>query len=127
MQSNRSETTTTEEQQYIRLVGSPEREIAETTQQGAEINNTRDRPQVTWTEDTIDNEHMNKQKSKICCIFHPKTEFGESEEEESLSESSSSESDSDSDSDSSCNHCHRPSRPNAYERPSRHKRVKPVH
>jgi protein phosphatase 1 regulatory subunit 11 len=24
---------------------------------------------VNWTEDTIDNEHMNKKKSKICCIF----------------------------------------------------------
>ena len=24
---------------------------------------------VHWTEDTIDNEHMNKRKSKICCIF----------------------------------------------------------
>lgn len=24
---------------------------------------------VTWTEDTVDNEHMGKKKSKICCIF----------------------------------------------------------
>lgn len=28
------------------------------------------RKQVTWTSETIDNEHMNKKKSKICCIFH---------------------------------------------------------
>lgn len=25
---------------------------------------------VTFTEDTIDNEHLNKKKSKMCCIFH---------------------------------------------------------
>ena len=25
---------------------------------------------VTWTEDTIDNEHMHKKKSNICCIYH---------------------------------------------------------
>ncbi len=25
---------------------------------------------VTWTEDTVDNEHMNKKSSKVCCIFH---------------------------------------------------------
>lgn len=27
---------------------------------------------VTWTEDTIDNEHMNKKCSKVCCIFRSK-------------------------------------------------------
>jgi len=26
--------------------------------------------QVKWTEDTIDNEHMNKLKSNVCCIYH---------------------------------------------------------
>lgn len=25
---------------------------------------------VTWAEDVIDNEHMNKKKSNICCIYH---------------------------------------------------------
>ncbi len=25
---------------------------------------------VTWTEETVDNEHMNKLKSKICCVYH---------------------------------------------------------
>ena len=25
---------------------------------------------VSWTEDTIDNEHMNKKSSKVCCIFY---------------------------------------------------------
>ncbi|KAF9933753.1 Type 1 phosphatases regulator ypi1 [Linnemannia zychae] len=45
---------------------------------------------VQWGEDVIDNEHLNKKKSKICCIFKKQKEFGESSDE------SSSESDSDS-------------------------------
>lgn len=32
---------------------------------------------VTWTPDTVDNEHMNKKKSKICCVFKKKRAFGE--------------------------------------------------
>ncbi|OCB91962.1 hypothetical protein A7U60_g731 [Sanghuangporus baumii] len=49
-------------------------------------------PRVTWTEDVVDNEHMGKKKTKICCIFHKQKRYDES---------SSSDSDSDSDSDSS--------------------------
>ncbi|KAG0309905.1 Type 1 phosphatases regulator ypi1 [Linnemannia gamsii] len=45
---------------------------------------------VQWDDDVIDNEHLNKKKSKICCIFKRQKEFGESSDE------SSSESDSDS-------------------------------
>ncbi|KAG0044360.1 Type 1 phosphatases regulator ypi1 [Gryganskiella cystojenkinii] len=45
---------------------------------------------VQWDDDVIDNEHMNKKKSKICCIFKKQREFGESSDE------SSSDSDSDS-------------------------------
>lgn len=56
-----------------------------------------ERPSVRWTDDVIDNEHMNKKKSKVCCIFHKNRPFGESSSDES---SSSSGSDSDSDSDS---------------------------
>lgn len=29
---------------------------------------------VTFSKETIDNEHLNKKKSKICCIFHSKNE-----------------------------------------------------
>ncbi len=58
---------------------------------------------VRWETDVIDNEHMNKKKTKICCIFHKQRNFDESSsEEESSCESdsgSSSSSDSDSDSD----------------------------
>lgn len=28
------------------------------------------RKKVTWSEDTVDNEHMNRKSSKVCCIFH---------------------------------------------------------
>ncbi|KAF9117180.1 Type 1 phosphatases regulator ypi1 [Mortierella sp. AM989] len=45
---------------------------------------------VQWDDDVIDNEHMDKKKSKICCIFKKQKEFGESSDE------SSSDSDSDS-------------------------------
>jgi protein phosphatase 1 regulatory subunit 11 len=30
---------------------------------------TENNPRVRWTEGTIDNEHMNKKKSKCCCIY----------------------------------------------------------
>jgi len=45
---------------------------------------------VQWTEDTVDNEHMNKKKSKCCCIYKKPLKFGESDSE---------------DSDSDCEHC----------------------
>merc|ERR1739838_1300678 len=42
---------------------------------------------VTWTEDTFDNEDCVVRKSKCCCIFKTKLEFGESSSE-SLSDDS---------------------------------------
>jgi len=45
---------------------------------------------VQWTDDTIDNEHMNKKKSKCCCVYKKPLQFGESDSE---------------DSDSDCDHC----------------------
>lgn len=33
---------------------------------------------VIWREDTVDNEHMNKKKSKCCCIYEKPRPFGES-------------------------------------------------
>ncbi|MFC1451419.1 PPP1R11/YPI1 family protein, partial [Bacillus cereus] len=52
----------------------------------------KNKQRVRWKEDVVDNEHMNKKKSKICCIFHPHREFGES-----LDSLDSSDSSSDSD------------------------------
>ncbi|XP_046398416.1 type 1 phosphatases regulator ypi1-like isoform X2 [Ischnura elegans] len=33
---------------------------------------------VQWESGTVDNEHMNKKKSKCCCIYHKPREFDES-------------------------------------------------
>ncbi|KAL0848810.1 hypothetical protein ABMA28_013235 [Loxostege sticticalis] len=48
------------------------------------------RKKVVWTEDTVDNEHMNKKKSKCCCIYEKPRRFGESDSD---------------DSDDECEHC----------------------
>lgn len=38
----------------------------------------RKKKSVKWTEDTVEvNEHMDKKKSKKCCIFHKQRKFGE--------------------------------------------------
>ncbi|GBE88061.1 Type 1 phosphatases regulator YPI1 [Sparassis crispa] len=58
----------------------------------------RNRQQVVWREDVVDNEGAGRKSSKICCIYHKPRKFDESSDEES--------SDSDSDSDSSCGHDH---------------------
>lgn len=39
------------------------------------------RRKVVWREDTVDNEHMNKKKSKCCCIYEKPKDFGESSSE----------------------------------------------
>jgi len=36
---------------------------------------------VEWDESVVDNEHLNRKKSKKCCIFHKKLDFGESDDE----------------------------------------------
>ncbi|XP_063375902.1 E3 ubiquitin-protein ligase PPP1R11-like isoform X2 [Cydia fagiglandana] len=50
----------------------------------------KSRKKVVWTDDTVDNEHMNKKKSKCCCIYEKPKAFGESDSE---------------DSDDECEHC----------------------
>lgn len=40
-------------------------------------NKGKDHNNVRWKQDVVDNEHMNKKKTKICCIYHPQ----ESDEE----------------------------------------------
>lgn len=57
---------------------------------------------VRWTEDVVDNEHMNKKKSKVCCIFHPQQnydELGECDHSGSCDSPSSSSSSSSSESE----------------------------
>ncbi|CEP63546.1 type 1 protein phosphatase-activating protein YPI1 LALA0_S08e04984g [Lachancea lanzarotensis] len=62
------------------------------------------RSKVHWKEDVVDNEHMNKKKSKVCCIFHPQQNFEDIDAKEcdhhhSHDEASSSSSSSSSESD----------------------------
>lgn len=42
-----------------------------------------DRPNITWTDDTVDNEHLGRKSSKRCCIFHKVKKFAESDSDES--------------------------------------------
>ncbi|KAK9815789.1 hypothetical protein WJX72_009494 [[Myrmecia] bisecta] len=53
----------------------------------------RKKKAVRWTDDVVDNEFMNKKKSKKCCIFHKQRQFGEW---------------SDDDSDAECQDCNKP-------------------
>jgi len=50
----------------------------------------KERKKVQWTNETVDNEHLGKKKSKCCCVFVKKRAFGESDSEES---------------DGDCDHC----------------------
>ncbi|CAL9734380.1 type 1 phosphatases regulator Ypi1p [Monosporozyma servazzii] len=36
---------------------------------------------IRWKQDVVDNEHLNKKKTKICCIYHPQNSDGEEEGE----------------------------------------------
>jgi protein phosphatase 1 regulatory subunit 11 len=42
----------------------------------------RMKKKVSWREDTVDNEDMQKKKSKICCIFHKDDESCDSDDDE---------------------------------------------
>lgn len=39
--------------------------------------------QVSWDAHTVDNEHLNKKKSKCCCIYEKPKKFGEPDADES--------------------------------------------
>ncbi len=44
--------------------------------------NLRGRPQISWAEETVDNEHLGRKSSKRCCIFHKVKKFAESDSDE---------------------------------------------
>lgn len=69
-------------------------------------NKEKEQNNIRWKQDVVDNEHMNKKKTKICCIYHPQNSDGEEEGEpepemhyHDHGDSSDSDSDSSSDSD----------------------------
>lgn len=103
---------------------SPERPLLKLRSNAAAANEVakklKEGNRVRWTEEVVDNEHMDKKKLKICCIFHPQREFGESDSE-SLSGSSSDSSDDEGNSnrdnkDNCCHQGHKKPGVNAYER-----------
>ncbi|RKP08876.1 phosphatase inhibitor-domain-containing protein [Thamnocephalis sphaerospora] len=53
------------------------------------------RRRIHWDESVVDNEHLNRKKSKICCIFRKQRAFDESSSGESSTSSSSDEYSSD--------------------------------
>lgn len=53
---------------------------------------------ITWDEDVVNNEHMNKKSSKRCCIFHKVRRYDESDSSESDSDIEVAEREQDEDS-----------------------------
>ncbi len=43
---------------------------------------TSNEQHVRWTQDTVDNENLNKKKSKCCCIFTKKAEWNEGDDDD---------------------------------------------
>ncbi|EPZ35558.1 hypothetical protein ROZALSC1DRAFT_29637 [Rozella allomycis CSF55] len=64
-----------------------------------------DSRRVVFASDTVDNEHLNRKKSKICCIYHKSHKDGDCSSSDTSSESDLSD-----------------SGPNAYERQPKHVR-----
>ena len=60
----------------------------------------RERPGVTWSEDTIDNEGLGRRSSKRCCIFHKVKKFAESDSDESDEDPEQAKKDADTRGDS---------------------------
>lgn len=44
------------------------------------------RKHVSWDEQTVDNENLNKKKSKCCCIYSKPKKFGEPDDESNESD-----------------------------------------
>lgn len=75
---------------------------------------------VSWDANVIDNKHLNKKKTKICCIFHPSDRNCDEEDSSSSSDSSSDSSDNEEDDKNrkippKSNNNKKKSKPNAYE------------
>jgi len=50
--------------------------------------------QVKWDEHTVDNEHLNKKKSKCCCIYEKPKQFGNPDDDDESNGSDNDECDS---------------------------------
>ncbi|CAF0862055.1 unnamed protein product [Didymodactylos carnosus] len=81
-------------------------------------------PRVRWTEETVDNEFMNKKKSKCCCIYVKPSEIGDENE----NDDDDTNKRSDDNEFSHCEHCryHVTSDYQASNDPDRPNRIKKV-
>eukprot|EP00375_Theileria_parva_P001710 XP_764385.1 hypothetical protein [Theileria parva strain Muguga] len=64
-----------------------EKDVEETSmdsEMGQNCPNTSNEKSVTWAQNTIDNEHMNKKSSKSCCIFTGKKKSNPPDPDQSL-------------------------------------------
>eukprot|EP00270_Netrium_digitus_P005886 TRINITY_DN1792_c0_g1_i2.p1 TRINITY_DN1792_c0_g1~~TRINITY_DN1792_c0_g1_i2.p1 ORF type:complete len:132 (+),score=18.14 TRINITY_DN1792_c0_g1_i2:43-396(+) len=67
------------------VTASPEREerlVLRLQPSSGQRHGMQQKKAVTWTEDTVDNENMQKKKSKKCCVFHKQRNFDESSSDE---------------------------------------------
>ncbi|CCE62716.1 hypothetical protein TPHA_0D00730 [Tetrapisispora phaffii CBS 4417] len=85
-----SRTLQTQNRSNIIKLRAPKKEKSKSNEQG-----------VRWKSDVIDNENMNKKKTKICCIFHPNVENEEDLEDDYCTEHSHDEPHEESSSSSS--------------------------
>lgn len=82
--SNTTQTTSTQPQKLVlKLKFKEDVKRTKTKDESEKENKPKNltRKRVTWTEDTIDNEHMNKKKSNICCIYNPRRHTREYDEQ----------------------------------------------
>ena len=81
------------------VTNEPEADIAPPTLRLRLIKKGSEKKKVQWTNETVDNEHLGKKKSKCCCVYVKKKNFDVSDSEES--------------DDGDCQHCvgHTPTDP----------------
>lgn len=73
------ETTTTATLNQEQQNGSDNNDSILKLRSSANNNSEHEQHQVRFVEGTVDNENMNKKKTKICCIYHPDDEGDEAD------------------------------------------------
>jgi len=63
------------------VIQNEEAEISPLPSVRMKLKKPKKKKRVAWTADTVDNENMDKKKSKCCCIYEKPKEFGESSSE----------------------------------------------
>lgn len=63
------------------------------------------RKSIVWADDVVDNEHLGKKSSKICCIFHKQKRWDESDSESSSSDDGEEKKDAEHQQKQTSKHC----------------------